>query len=149
MSHKIAVIGSGRRGATLLEIFNKDEDIEILGVSDIKENLSPFVKEKDGFLEIAQKYNLEISPNFLDLIKIKDLDVIADLTRSKNCHEKILKNVQKPNVEIVEGKSAWLFSQLVTNVANKNSDFEKVKDEDLKLSFRRKRKKYRYRKPIL
>ncbi len=147
MTHKIAVIGSGRRGAALLEIFNKDEKIEILGVAEINENLSTFVKEKEGFLDVAQKYNLEISPNFLDLIIKKDLDVIADLTRSKNCHEKILKNVQKPNVEIVEGKSAWLFSQLVTNVANKNSDFEKVKDEDLKLSFRRKRKKYR--KPIL
>ncbi len=147
MAHKIAVIGSGRRGTTLLEMFNEDKKIEIIGVAEINEDLSYFAEGNECFLDLAQRYNLEISPNYLDLIMKKDIDLIADLTRSKKCHENILKNVKKPNVEIVEGKSAWLFCQLVTNMAKKKNDFGNVNEEDLKLSFRRKRR--RYRRPIL
>ncbi len=77
MVHKIAVIGSGRRGTALLEIFNEDEGINILGVAEINDNKSFNIKEKNSFLDIAKKYNLKISRNYLDLIMNKDLALFS------------------------------------------------------------------------
>ncbi len=149
MVHKIAVIGSGRRGTALLEIFNENEEINILGVAEINDDKSSNIKEKETFLDIAKKYNLKISLNYLDLIMNTDLDLIADLTRSKKCHEKILVNVKKRNVEIIEGKSAWLFCQLLKKWTRNKNNFETLNDDVLELPFQKKRKKYRYRKPLL
>ncbi len=149
MVHNIAVIGSGRRGTTLLEILNEDEGIKIIGVSEINDNKSTNIIEKEAFLDVAKKYNLKISKNYLDLIMKKDLDLIADLTRNKKCHEKILEYVKKPNVEIIEGKSAWLFCQLLKKLVEKKNNFEKLNDDVLELPFQRRRKRYRYRKPLL
>ncbi len=77
MVHKIAVIGSGRRGTALLEIFNEDEGINILGVAEINDNKSFNIKGKNSFLDIAKKYNLKISRNYLDLIMNKDLALFS------------------------------------------------------------------------
>ena len=80
LSLNLAIVGGGRTCKSFLELLNDEPfsylNINLVGVCD----LNP----KAEGLQLAKEMGIFLTNDFMDLFKIKELDVIIELTISKN-----------------------------------------------------------------
>ena len=100
---RLFLIGAGRGGKALLELFHKDSSVEIAGVAD-KDPQAPG-------LVFAQEFGIPVSTDFRDLLKGEEHGMIVDVTGNPEVRRKL--HQRKPRgMEIVGGEVArflWEF----------------------------------------
>lgn len=114
-----AVVGGGKACHNLLQLLDKDRSsrlkIRIIGVSDIR-------PDSPGF-QYARRMGLFTCPDFHDLFKLEDLNLVIELTGSRQVTDAIFRS-KPPNVSVLDHVSTRLLWDLIQMEAEKN-DLEK------------------------
>ncbi len=129
----IAIIGGGMVCKAILQIlFSKNfqsQKPNILGVADIDADAE--------CLKFAKEKGIYITKDYKELFKLKELDLIIELTKDENLRETI-KKTKPPGVSLIdhfEAMSVWNLYQieeektkLLKKLQSNHGDFEKVKE---------------------
>jgi two-component system phosphate regulon sensor histidine kinase PhoR len=114
-----AIVGGGNACYNLLQLLDEDRlsglRIRILGVSDIN-------PESPGF-RYAESRNLQTTADLRDLFKIKDLNIIIELTGSPEVRDTIYR-IRPPDVSVIDHRAARLLWDLIEKEVEK-SELEK------------------------
>src|SRR6266508_7024299 len=94
---KVAIIGAGKGGRALLEMFAGDPTVTILGVADV----NPWAPG----LELARRLNIPVATDLRALIADPRLDLIIDVTGSPEVQRAILE-LKPAATEVMGGASA-------------------------------------------
>jgi PAS domain S-box-containing protein len=93
----VVMIGAGKGGCALLPILLNNNNIKLLGISDID--------SKAPGLEMARKLKIPTPPYYKDLITLDHIDVIIDVTGNALAAQEIHR-IKKPQVEVLGGVTA-------------------------------------------
>jgi len=111
---KIAMVGAGRGGKALLDIFQTDDNIEVVGITD---------KDKMALgLGLAKEMGVFIADEVKGLYG-REPDIILNVTGSAEVSECIRKSSPYP-VEVIEGKGAKFLWDLVSRQKRARKDME-------------------------
>lgn len=116
---RVGIVGAGKGGKAILEIFHKDPSIEIAGIADID--------PKAEAIAYARELGVPVTDDYGDLVK-KDLHIIIDVTGSEKLHDSILR-AKKPSTELMGGRSAWVLWKLVDERRERIEEKERVLKE--------------------
>lgn len=114
---KVVIIGAGKGGRAILEILKDDPSMKILGVADINPSA-------EGF-EVARKLHIPTTLDYRKLIHKKGLDIIVNVTGSKDVEEK-LERIKPRGVEVIGGLSAKVLWQLIEERRKRVEERERV-----------------------
>src|SRR5919198_3703710 len=78
----VVIVGAGKGGRALLEMFAGDRTVAILGVADI----SPWAPG----IELARRLNVPVATDFRDVVTDPRADLIIDVTGNEEVHRQIL-----------------------------------------------------------
>lgn len=101
---RIVIIGAGKGGAALLEIFHGDPTVQVIGISDKREHAPG--------LELARGYGIFTTTDFRTLLSEKAIDMIIDVTGDPDVGS-ILAEIKPKGVEIMSGSSARFMWDLI------------------------------------
>ena len=101
---RVAIIGAGQGGTALMEIFAEDPLVTVVGVAEIR----PLTKG----VRLAKKLGIPVRRRYQDLLKMKDVDLVIDVTGDPEVEQKLLE-VQAPHLALVGGASAKFMWQLI------------------------------------
>jgi transcriptional regulator with PAS, ATPase and Fis domain len=113
----LLIVGAGNGGKTLLELFNSDPSINIIGVVDINTKAPGYI--------FAKMLKLPTSDNFNDFLK-QPLDLIINVTGNSQVQENLSK-LKSTKTEIIGGVSAKFIWDLIEVREQKNILEEKYK----------------------
>ena len=116
---RVGIIGLGRGGKAILEIFKDDPFVEVVGVADNKPDAVA--------VEIAKKLNVSVHKDYRTLLK-KEMDIIINVTGSQAVKDEVGR-LKPANTEIIEGLSARLLWQLVEERRRSAEERERVLKE--------------------
>ena len=94
---RIILIGAGRGGRALVELFHKDPSIEIVGVADKDEGAPGIV--------LARELGLPVAANYRKFLKADAADLIIDVTGDPDVGREIYR-LRPHGTEVVGGKTA-------------------------------------------
>lgn len=101
---KVVIVGGGRGGRALLEMFMGDPSVSVLGVADIH----PWAPG----LELARRLNIPVSTDFREVVTDPKVDLIIDVTGNPEVHRTIWR-LKPPTAEVMGGLSAKFMWDLV------------------------------------
>lgn len=101
---RVAIIGGGRGGTALMEIFAEDPLVKIVGLAETRSG-TPGVR-------LAEQLGIPVTLRYQNLLKRKDVDLIIDVTGNPEVEQALLK-VHAPHLAIVGGASAKFMWQLI------------------------------------
>ena len=104
---RIAIIGAGKGGYALFCLLKDISGIEVVGIADRDKN-APGIK-------LAKASEIFATDDYNDLLKIKDIDIIINVTGSPQVSKEIKKK-RDIKAEIVEGMSARLIWDLLNEL---------------------------------
>lgn len=123
----LVVIGGGRGGLSLLRLFHQEKNIEVLGIADIRPEAAA--------IKYAQSVGIPTTTDFRQLIKLKGLDLIVDVTGNPQIRFQVLEE-KAPPVELLGGISAklmWNFIEMLERkVEERTQELKEVQQELLK-----------------
>jgi len=94
---KVVIIGAGKGGRALLEMFVGDPTVTILGIAD----LNPWAPG----LELARRLNVPVATGLGALVADPTVDLIIDVTGSSDV-ERAIQTLKPPTAEVMGGASA-------------------------------------------
>jgi transcriptional regulator with GAF, ATPase, and Fis domain len=94
---KIVIVGAGKGGRALLEMFRGDPTVKILGIADV----NPWAPG----LELARRLSIPVATDLKELIADPRLDLIIDVTGNAEVQRAILA-FKPPQTEVMGGASA-------------------------------------------
>ena len=94
---KVVIIGAGKGGRALLEMFVGDPTVTILGIAD----LNPWAPG----LELARRLNVPVATELRVLVTDPTVDLIIDVTGSPDV-ERAIQTLKPPTAEVMGGASA-------------------------------------------
>src|SRR6266851_4843039 len=94
---KVVIIGAGKGGRALLEMFSGDPTVTIIGVADV----NPWAPG----LELARRLNVAVSTDLRELVADPRVDLIIDVTGNGQVQETI-ERLKPPGTEVMGGASA-------------------------------------------
>lgn len=100
---KVALIGAGKGGKALLELFHQDPAVKIVGVADLDERAPGLV--------LARELGLPVTREFRDLMKDQVADLIIDVTGDPEVGRQI-RALRSDPLEVIGGVAArflWEF----------------------------------------
>lgn len=100
----ILIIGAGKGGTALVELFHNDPTVNILGVVDI-DLKAPGIK-------LAKDFNIPYGNDYREFLKDKTLHEMINVTGSEKIQKELLE-VKPEGVELIGGHSARLIWDLV------------------------------------
>jgi len=100
----VAIIGGGHGGTALMEIFAEDPLVTVVGLSEIRPHTMG--------VRLAKKIGIPVLRRYQDLLKIKDVDLVIDVTGDPDV-EKTLLEAHAPHLALVGGASAKFMWQLI------------------------------------
>ncbi|GAB4536434.1 MAG: hypothetical protein Fur0020_04440 [Thermodesulfovibrionia bacterium] len=100
---KVAIVGAGRGGSSLLEVFHTNGEVRVVGITDRDRNAHG--------LNLARQWNIFIADNIDNLFK-QNPDVIINTTGNPEVGE-LIKRTAPYHVEVIEGTSARFLWELV------------------------------------
>ena len=112
----VAIIGGGRGGTSLIEIFYNDPLVRIVGVADIDQN-APGVR-------LARKRKIPVTRDYRKLLRSRRVDLVIDVTGEKAVEE-ILQASRRPGVAIIGGPSAKFMWQLIEERIRSKEEIER------------------------
>lgn len=101
---RVAIIGAGHGGTALMEIFAEDPLVTVVGVAETR----PIT----GGVRLAKKLGIPVLRRYQDLLKMKDVDLVIDVTGNPEVEQKLLE-AQAPHLALVGGASAKFMWQLI------------------------------------
>lgn len=113
----VAILGGGHGGKALLEIFAQDPLARLVGLAETK-------AETTG-TELAQQLGVPVTHDYREILKMKGVDLIIDVTGSPEV-EKALQKIRKPSVAIIGGASAKFMWQLIDARIRATTEIEKT-----------------------
>ena len=113
----MAIIGVGRGGTALLEIFAKDPLVQIVGVAE--------VNPRAAGIELARRLNIPITPNYEDLLAMESVDLIIDVTGNPIVEE-VVQDFYRMGVTVIGGASAKFMWQLIEARIRATAEIEKT-----------------------
>ena len=103
---RIILIGAGRGGRSLVELFHKDPSIEIVGVADKDEGAPGIV--------LARELGLPVAANYRKFLKADAADLIIDVTGDPDVGREVYR-LRPHGTEVVGGKTARFISEFAGN----------------------------------
>ncbi|OGW37195.1 MAG: hypothetical protein A2Y97_11505 [Nitrospirae bacterium RBG_13_39_12] len=100
----ILIIGAGKGGSLLIDLFYKSMTVNIIGVVDINAD-APGIK-------LAGKFGIPTAADYKEFLNNKDLNEIFNVTGSEKVQEDLLR-LKPSNVEVIGGHSAKLIWDLI------------------------------------
>ena len=104
-SFNVAIIGGGSFCSSILDIFSKNKkgktNFRIVGIAETDPSC----------IQKARESNIFITDDFREILNLKDLDIIVELTGDPRIREEISKN-KLDNVKIIDRISAEIFSEM-------------------------------------
>jgi transcriptional regulator with GAF, ATPase, and Fis domain len=94
---KVVIVGAGKGGRALLEMFTGDPTVTILGVADV----NPWAPG----LELARRLNLPVTTDLAELIADPKVDLIIDVTGSAEV-ARTIQRLKPAHTEVMGGASA-------------------------------------------
>ena len=113
----VAIIGAGRGGTALMEIFAQDPLVQIVGIAEVNAN-APGVK-------LARRLTIPVMRNYHDLLAIENVDLIIDVSGNPAV-EKSLEDFHRMGVTIIGGASAKFMWQLIEARIRATAEIEKT-----------------------
>lgn len=101
---KVLIVGGGEGGALLLPILHEDQNIEILGIADIRDDAPALVK--------ARELGIPTSNSYKEMLETVSPQVIINVTGSLKVSEELY-TIKEPHTEILGGLSSNLLFKLV------------------------------------
>ena len=120
---RIAIVGAGKGGTSLLEILSEDPTIKITGVADRK-------KTAPG-IRLASALGIATTTDFKTLLNKKN-DIIINVTGSPRV-ETVLQGSKRDGTEIISGQSAKLAWTLIYERQKSQRETEQLLSEYLSL----------------
>jgi len=112
----VAILGGGRGGTSLIEIFYNDPLVRIVGVADVDHN-APGIR-------LARKLKIPVTRDYRKLLRSKKVDLVIDVTGNKSVEE-ILQTSRRPGVSIIGGPSAKFMWQLIEERIKSKEEIER------------------------
>lgn len=113
---RVAIIGAGRGGTSLLKLFNHDPLVRIVGVVDIN--------HKAPGITLAHHLDVPTFSDYKKLLKTRKIDLVIDVTGSKEVEEELLQ--LRRNIAVIGGSSAKFMWQLIEErIKGKEELFDK------------------------
>ena len=94
---KVVIVGAGKGGRALLEMFTGDPTVTILGVADV----NPWAPG----LELARRLNIPVATDLAELVANPRVDLIIDVTGNPEIQQTI-QRLKPPGTEVMGGASA-------------------------------------------
>jgi len=94
---RVVIVGAGKGGRALLEMFMGDATVSILGVADV----NPWAPG----IELARRLNITVTTDFRQLVTDPNADLIIDVTGNPEVHRTI-QRLKPPTAEVMGGVSA-------------------------------------------
>jgi two-component system, NarL family, sensor histidine kinase DegS len=113
---RVAIIGGGRGGTALIEIFKKDPLVKILGIADVDPD-APGLKR-------ARKLRIPTTTNFQKLVTHKNLDILIDVTGDTGLHQTI-QRLRRPGLAVIGGVTAKIMWQLIEAQIKSRDELER------------------------
>lgn len=131
---KTAIIGAGRGGTAFLQMLSDYKNLEIVGITDI--NL------KASGIQLARRLGIPVYQNYSDIMQIKDIELILNLTGDFSVDTFIKESIKKSGIrekrkkdlEILSGTSAKLVWEIVNNIKQKEDEKTKLAEKMLVLN---------------
>jgi len=101
---RVIILGAGKGGAALLDLFLQLPHIQIVGIADTNP-LAPGLHK-------AKQSNIPVSTNCVPLMAQKDVDLIIDVTGNPEISEQLHQR-RNPATEILDGTTAKLFLDII------------------------------------
>ncbi|MBM4125619.1 MAG: hypothetical protein FJ246_11835 [Nitrospira sp.] len=113
----VAIIGAGRGGTALLEIFATDPLVEIVGIAE--------VNPKAPGLALARRLNVPVTGDYHKLLAMKRVDLIIDVTGDPEVGG-VLQEFHRMGVAVIGGASAKFMWQLIEARIRATAEIEKT-----------------------
>ncbi len=114
---RVAIIGVGRGGTALMEIFAKDPLVQIVGIAEIN--------PKAEGLKLARRLNTPVTNNYQDLLAMECVDLIIDVSGNPDV-EQALQEFYRTGVTVIGGASAKFMWQLIEARIRATGEIEKA-----------------------
>lgn len=101
---RVAIIGAGRGGTALMEIFANDPLVQIIGVAEIRDSAPG--------LKLAKQLSIPIIRDFHELLEMPSVDLVIDVTGNPDV-EQALATLPRSDVAIIGGAIAKFMWQLI------------------------------------
>ncbi|MFQ6674037.1 MAG: sigma 54-interacting transcriptional regulator, partial [Fidelibacterota bacterium] len=102
---RVLIIGGGKGGSALLDIFRDDPTVRIVGLADVKRDVPAYPK--------CQEEGIPFSTDYLSFLGTHELDLVVDVTGDKEFYHQ-LKSRVPGNTELIGGKSARIIWELIS-----------------------------------
>ena len=101
---RVAIIGAGRGGTALMEIFAEDPLVKVVGIAEIRARTK-------GLL-LARRLKIPVTRNYRDLLRMKNVELVIDVTGNPKVERALLKS-RSQHMAIVGGPNAKFMWQLI------------------------------------
>ncbi|HLB01855.1 MAG TPA: histidine kinase [Nitrospiria bacterium] len=113
---KVAIIGAGRGGTSLIDILHNDPFVKIIGVAEIDRN-APGIK-------LAQKFGIPITTRYTQFLNSGKADIIIDVTGNQAVERTLLKQAPA-GVSVIGGSVAKFMWQLIDEQIRSKQETER------------------------
>lgn len=113
----VAMIGAGRGGTALMEIFAKDPLVQIIGVAEINPNALG--------MPLARRLNISVTPDYRELLSMENVDLIIDVSGDPEVGQ-VLQDFNRMGVAIIGGATAKFMWQLIEARIRATAEIEKT-----------------------
>lgn len=113
----VAIIGAGRGGTALMEIFATDPLVQVVGIAE--------VNPKAAGVALARRLNIPITRDYRELLAMERVDLIIDVSGSAEVG-RVLQDFHRMGVAVIGGASAKFMWQLIEARIRATAEIEKT-----------------------
>ena len=113
---KVAIIGAGRGGTSLMEILHHDPFVKVIGIADVEQD-APGIK-------LAKSLNIPVISRYIQFLNPRKTDIIIDVTGNPAVESDLFKNCPK-GVSVIGGSVAKFMWQLIDQQIRSKADIER------------------------
>ncbi|TAJ09876.1 MAG: hypothetical protein EPO61_03935 [Nitrospirae bacterium] len=113
----VAIIGAGRGGTALMEIFATDPLVQVVGIAEVN-------PKADG-VALARRLNIPITRDYRELLAMERVDLIIDVSGSAEVG-RVLQDFHRMGVAVIGGASAKFMWQLIEARIRATAEIEKT-----------------------
>ncbi len=113
----VAIIGAGRGGTALMEIFARDPLVQIVGVAEVN-------PEAPG-VALARRLKVPVTRDYRELLAMERVDLIIDVTGDAEVG-RVLQDFHRMGVAVIGGASAKFMWQLIEARIRATAEIEKT-----------------------
>ncbi len=112
----VAIIGAGRGGTSLIEIFQSDPLVKIVGVADIRPKAPGMI--------MARRYGMATTRDYRRLLRGKKVDILMDVTGNPAV-ARSLQSLKRPDLAVIGGQTAKFMWKLIETRIKSQEEIER------------------------